>query len=331
MIEKDLVGTSAGKKIVTYNFEVDEKLSAFILRNEHPDKKTLLNRITFNWKKKRHKNIIWINNPQYRFDLVPLQDYNKLFLRDIPIFISSCSEELAEFFKKNKFEVIKSGREAVLNLNENHFEKKSLKELVRAGFKRGAIEEVFYTEENCARLEQFKTECVHGKEPQLKHFFNDQFLPVSRLFVCKNEQNHWQGAILIAPKGSGKVITDLILRKKDSPRGTMEALVYHIVCLLKNEGSKTWSLGEVPYVIYGSKIFSKEFFINFAGRRFRYAYNYKGLFNFKNKFNPEWKNIYICCKPKLNIITLIKISWLSNLLKLIANKTLIYIENIFSI
>ena len=325
MLEKNLA--AAHREVVSYDFEIDERLSAFIIRKEQSRDSAQLKK--FSAKTNKQKSIIWINNPQYRFDLVPVQVYNKLFLRNIPIFISSCSQELAPFFKKNKFEVIKTGQEAVLHLDKNHFEKKSLKELIRAGLKRGRIEEIFYSDENYKRLELFKLECIHGKEPQLKYFFNDRFLPVSRLFVYKDEQNTWAGAMLISPKGYGNVITDLILRKKDSPRGSMEALVYYIVELLKSEGSKTWSLGEVPYVVYGSELFSKEFFINFTGRKLRYAYNYLGLYNFKNKFNPEWKDIYICCKPKLNLITILKVSWLSNLAKLVFKKSLLYFENIF--
>ena len=259
MLEKNLA--AAHREVVSYDFEIDERLSAFIIRKEQSRDSAQLKK--FSAKTNKQKSIIWINNPQYRFDLVPVQVYNKLFLRNIPIFISSCSQELAPFFKKNKFEVIKTGQEAVLHLDKNHFEKKSLKELIRAGLKRGRIEEIFYSDENYKRLELFKLECIHGKWPQLKHFFNDRFLPVSRLFV------------------------------------------------------------------YGSKLFSKEFFINFTGRKLRYAYNYLGLYNFKNKFNPEWKDIYICCKPKLNLITILKVSWLSNLAKLILKKSIGNIKKIF--
>jgi lysylphosphatidylglycerol synthetase-like protein (DUF2156 family) len=309
------------KRTTSYNLGTDDELPASILKNSDSNYDSLPHSFYFKLKSKEHKSIIWINNPQYRFDLVPLEDYNKLFLKDLPIFITSCSKELAQFFSQNKFETLKAGKEAILNLSKDHFSKRSLKDLINAGFRNGEIEEIFYSEENGEILEKFKLECVHGKEPQLKHFFNDKFLPISRLFVYKDKQKKWAGGILITPKGKGKVITDLILRREHSPRGTMESLIYFIASLLKDERNDTWSLGEVPYVVDSSKFLSKEFFINFMGRRLRYAYNYLGLYNFKNKFNPEWKDIYICCKPKLTLITLLKISWLSNLAKLILKKS----------
>ena len=318
------------KKFISYNFEIDEKLSAFILRNNSDRKYFGLNHFPL-FLKKRDKPIIWINNPQYRFNLVPLEVYNKLFLENIPILISSCSEKLFPFFNKNKFESIMVGKEAILNLRKDHFNKKSLIELISAGNKHGSIIELSYSYENCLLLENFKLKCIHGQEPQLKYFFNDKFLPGSKLFIFKDNKNNWEGGILISIKDNEKVFTDLILRKENSPRGTMEALVYFIFNKLKNEDFKTWSLGEVPYVIYDSKFFSKEFIINFIGRRLRFAYNYKGLYNFKNKFSPEWENIYMCCKPELSLRTILKISWRSNWIKLIVKKSFIKIFKSFQI
>jgi len=326
LVSKRLINHSSGKEVLSYNLEIDKELSVFILKHKN---RTKIMGITLPESlRRKDKNIIWINNPQYHFDIVPLEIYNKIFLKDIPIFISSCSEDLVSFFITNNFEVIKVGREAILDMNKNHFNKKSLKELVNAGFKHGVIEEILYTVENEARLEEFKKDCAHGNEPQLKHFFNDIFHPGSRLFVFKDKHNHWQGAITISVKNEGKVNTELILRKRKSPRGTMEALVFSIFSTLHEEGDIIWSLGEAPYIVYNSKMFSKEFLINFIGRRLKFAYNYLGLYNFKNKFNPDWVSVYICCKPKLTISTLIKISWQSNLIKLICKKTFIKIIEI---
>ncbi len=329
MISDRIINASVNREVLSYNFEIDEKLSAFILRNNHRRIKIfgielpqIINR--------KDKSIIWINNPQYRFDIVPLEIYNKIFLDDIPVFISSCSDELVPFFVKNKFEAIKVGREAILDLNGVHFNKRSLIELVKSGLRHGTVEEIPYSEENALVLEEFKKHCAHGHEPQLKHFFNDKFIAASRLFVFKDAKGEWQGGITIAPKEDGKVITELILRRKNSLRGTMETLVFKICEILKREGAISWSLGEVPYVVYDSKPFSKEFLINYTGRRLKFAYNFFGLYNFKNKFSPRWKDVYICCKPKLTILTLLKVSWRSNMLKLILKKPFIKLSEKFN-
>ena len=309
-----------GRHFSSYPFEVDDKQDAVILKNHGTlKKKDASGSRTVS---RKSKSIIWINNPQYRFDLTALEHYNKLFLQDIPIFISSCSSELAPYFKKKNFELIKVGKEAVLDLSRHHLKKKSIKELIRAGNRRGNVIEIRYSDENRTKLEEFKLECVHGSEPQLKHFFNDVFLPKNRFFVLQDINGTWLGGITIYCLESGSVRTDLILRRKNAPRGVMEAVIKKIFDTLVNEGYKYWSLGEVPYIVYGSNPFSKEFFINFTGRQLRFAYDYLGLYKFKNKFNPIWNDIYICSRPKLKLITLIKISWVSNLIKLVFKKML---------
>jgi lysylphosphatidylglycerol synthetase-like protein (DUF2156 family) len=317
----DIINSKAEDKFTSYSIEIDEELHAVILKNKSSGKMGWLKNL-FHLNSKQNQNIIWINNPQYRFDLSAIEDYNKIFLMDIPIFISSCNYELAPYFKEKNFELLKFGKEAVLDLSRNHFQKKSLKELIRAGRKNGTVQEFSYSEEHKNKIEEFKKECAHGNEPQLKYFFNDVLLPENRLFVFKNKKEEWQGAITISCLKRGEVRTDLLLRKKIAPKGVMEFLIKFIFDLLKNEGYKKWSLGEVPYVIYGSPVFSKEFLINFTGRRTRFAYDYLGLYNFKNKFDPEWNDIYICSKPKLKLRTLFRISWISNLTKLILEKFL---------
>ena len=308
---------------------MDEKQNAVLLKKYAPLDKSNFKKIFFGSEDKNNC-IIWINNPQYRFNLEALQAYNKLFLGDIPIFISSCNPELVPYFKSHNFELLKVGKEAVLDMDSNHFRKKSVKELIRAGLKKGSVREIYYSEEIKEKLEQFKLQCSHGKEPQLKYFFNDVLLPENRLFVFEGENGKWLGAITISCRSDGQVRTDLLLRKKDAPRGVMEALIKFIFDELKKEKFELWSLGEVPYIIYDSPIFSKEFLINFTGRRMRFAYNYLGLYNFKNKFNPIWNEIYICSKPRLKLFTIVKVAWISNLIKLVLQKLLKPIKTIFT-
>jgi len=86
------------------------------------------------------------------------------------------------------------------------------------------------------------------------------------------------------------------------------------------EGVDIWSLGAVPFTIYNQSIFTKEGIINFIGRRLRFAYNYKGLFQFKAKFNPVWIDYYFCFKPRLTLLLLFSILIKTNLFALTTHK-----------
>lgn len=261
--------------------------------------------------------LLWINNPQYYFTKSEIKADDRVNSKNINVFVSGCSKSYANLFAENNFRTYKAAREAVLKTGTAHFHKNSIKELIRYGRKNGHIEEIPFSIENKIKLELFKPECAHGKEPQLKYFFNDQFIQETRLFVFLEKSGKWAGAILTAKIDDSHIRTDLLLRRKDAPKGVMELLIYTIFNKLKEEGAQSWSLGDVPYIIYNSRIFSKEFLINFTGRKLRFAYNYLGLYNFKNKFNPEWYDSYICSNSNFVLITLLKISRISNLTNLI--------------
>lgn len=263
------------------------------------------------------KPLLWINNPQYYFSKTELKEDDRIYSKKINVFISGCSKDYAKFFSENEYKTYKAAKEAVLKTNIDHFKKKSIKELIRYGKRNGRVKEIEFTLENKSKLELFKPECTHGKEPQLKYFFNDRFLPGTRLFVFIDKSDKWAGAILTAKIDDTHIRTDLLLRRRNAPKGVMELLIYTIFNKLKSEGAKTWSLGDVPYVVYNSKVFSKEFIINFTGRKLRFAYNYFGLYNFKNKFNPEWYDSYICTNSPRPLFALTKIALISNLIKLI--------------
>lgn len=256
---------------------------------------------------KRNK-FVWINHPNSISGLNHL-DQKK-------IFITSCNEEMALSLKQKKFDALRFGKEAILDLNEEHFHKKALQDVIRAGSRHGIVEEIDFSEEAKQRLEEFKLECTHGRKPQIKYFFNDTFKPQNRLFVYKKD-NEWLAAILVSQIDQTFLRSELLLRIRTAPNGVMDALIFSVFNKIKKEGFKNWSLGDVPFIVKSNHKISREYLVNFLGRRLKFAYNYSGLFKFKNKFNPIWSDVYICSKPKLNLSTFLFLSSRSNLTKLV--------------
>lgn len=208
------------------------------------------------------------------------------------------------------------GREAVLKLNSNHFNKKSLKELVRRGRRNGTTHEIKHSDDAIVLLEDIKKSCSHAKEPQLRFFFADYFGKNERFFVFRNEHSIW-GAVVTSINGDNKVHTELLLRREDSPAGVMEALLFDIYQLLSDEKKFQYlSLGEVPFVYNNAKLSLKNKLLIKLGRSLKFIYNYEGLYKFKNKFNPEWHDIYIAETTRIRILTLLGVVIKSNLLKL---------------
>ena len=256
---------------------------------------------------------VWINHPKSIVGLNHL-DHKK-------IFITSCNEEIASSLKLKKFDALRFGKEAILNLNEEHFLKKSLQDVIRAGSRHGIIEEINFSEEAKQRLEEFKLKCTHGRKPQIKYFFNDSFKPNNRLFVYLRN-NEWLAAILVSELDEKFLRSELLLRFKTAPNGVMDALIFTVFNKFKEEGFKYWSLGDVPFIVKPNHKISREYLVNFLGRRLRFAYNYSGLFKFKNKFNPIWSDVYICSKSKLNLTAFLFLTRKSNITKLVLSGVL---------
>ena len=162
MALEDLLNNVFGEDVISYPFEVDEEQDALILKNDPQGNEKKSTKFIQSFGKSNH-SIIWINNPQYRFNLEALQAYNKLFLGDIPIFISSCSPELVPLFREYKFEILKVGKEAILDLSFPHLNKRSIKEMIRSGKKYGSAKEIYYSDEISNKLEKFK-KIVHTEK-----------------------------------------------------------------------------------------------------------------------------------------------------------------------
>ncbi len=235
------------------------------------------------------------------------------------IIIRGCNQKITDYLLYLNFRSILIGKEAILELDKELFTKRSLKEQIRRGLKHGCAEEVEYSTEAIKQLADFKNRSSHASEPQLKYFFIDEFKPGTRLFVFKDTSEIWQAAVLVSKNSTWKIHTELLLRKKNTPNGVMEALLYQIYLTLREDGFLEWSLGEVPFIKdnhFEFSFFSLQGLLIGIGRSLKFAYNYKGLFFFKNKLASRWDNIYMCASPKVKLKHFILLSIKSNLTSL---------------
>jgi lysylphosphatidylglycerol synthetase-like protein (DUF2156 family) len=270
------------------------------------------------------KNRKWICDTKVPLDKSVEDTFQEIIskLPESDLLFDGCSFENKEYLKNFGFKSLTFGKEAIIDLSKDIFQKKSLQELIRRGQRHGSLVEIEYTVENEKELQNFIQKTSHAKKPQLKNLFATSFQSHHRLFVFKGSEN-WIAAMMLSLKEKKYIQTELILRCSDAPVGVMEALIYEIVIKLKNEEFAYWSLGAVPFVEYDAKLFSLSWFINFIGRKIRFAYNYKGLFNFKNKFNPIWEPYFLCYKNTLKPLHIFRLSKESNLFKLVFHNILL--------
>ncbi len=263
------------------------------------------------------RNVKWLTHVKIPFKIDFESVVSELILQHAKnYFIVGCNYGNYKYLNERGYQGIRMGKEAILDLHLNHFKKRSLKELIRRGRKNGTVVEVPWSEKAAEELQEFRKYTRHGREPQLQYLFSTRFEECNRLFVLKRPDGLWLGAMLLSYKSSNYLQTEAMLTRRREPNGTMEALIFEIFKTLKGEGYNYWTLGAVPFIIYDSAFLSKEYIINVTGRFMKFAYNYKGLFNFKNKFDPVWADYYICIRPHFSPGAMMGILYQSNLLKL---------------
>ncbi len=223
--------------------------------------------------------------------------------------LRGCSARVASYFKERGHEIIRTGAEGIVDLDKLDAVSKSVIDLVDRGSKRGVVHELSLTQNNCKRVSEFIDQTPYGSKTRLEYLFNRTFDSSTRCFVVCSPTETWLGVITVSISSDDSCHTEMILRKKDSPAGVMELLLYSAMNIYKQEGYKYFSLGEVPFVTpkgmeeveieKSIKQSAQQYIVFKTGHLIRYAFNYQGLFDFKNKFNPLWKPVYICSAPKL--------------------------------
>ncbi len=234
-------------------------------------------------------------------------DCPEIFNHHAPVFLRGCPADLAESLAKSGWQTLPIGSEALLNVQGNHFKKRSLRALIRRGNRWGAAREMAMDSATAKNFADLQHHSRHSSEPQLRYLFRDDFRECQRCFAFVGEKEHWLGSVLLTQNTPGYWHTEMILRARKAPVGIMEALIEHIFVTLQREKQRFLSLGEVPFY-HGTPLTDKKArLIARAGKSLKFAYNYAGLFRFKNKFAPIWQPLFLCSKSRITFPMLLDV------------------------
>ena len=229
--------------------------------------------------------------------------------------LRGCRTELAAYLSDKDFSIIRTGAEGVIDLQCINGLPESVSNLVRRGEKFGDVGEIVLSETTRIKVSSFIKKTPYALKPKLKFLFNTSFDSSTRCFVMSASDSNWLGVITVSFSSSDSCHAEMILRDKSAPVGVMEFLLFSLMNIMKKEGYKKFSLGEVPFVTppsmdcvnLDSSILRslQEILLFKSGHFLRYAFNYRGLFDFKNKFNPDWQPVYICTSSKAPTLCLV--------------------------
>ncbi len=266
------------------------------------------------------------------YSLQAVYDHLKLSYPD-GFVIRGCSVTMAEYFAADNCQTVKTGAEAVLDLHGQHLENPSVAGPAGRALKRGAVIEVEMHAANIQMLESFRKETRHAGKPQLQHVFRDKPSAACRCFVFQAHTGEWLAAITISERGKLEVHTEVMLKRHNASADVMEGLIAGIFEILRREGIKEWSLGEVPFrmLLQSSpqQLTSLERLIVSMASLWKPAYDFEGLYHFKNKFKPEWRPVVLCSNTALTPFMLVELALAMGFTDLMLHKSALLLKERF--
>ena len=96
---------------------------------------------------------------------------------------------------------------------------------------------------------------------------------------------------------------DLMRRRPETVKGTMELLFVSLFEWSKEQGFDTFNLGPSPFAMVGehSEDPATEKALHFIYEHINQFYNFKGLHAFKEKFHPQWRPVFLAYAGKAGL------------------------------
>ncbi len=131
--------------------------------------------------------------------------------------------------------------------------------------------------------------------------FDPAWLQRSRIAVVKVQDRIVAFANVLEVDTTHSATVDLMRHDDTAPPNTMEYLFTALMLRLHDEGLAEFSLGMVPFAglddANGNDVWSR--FGRLVYRHGDRFYSFAGLRQFKDKFGPEWRPRYLCCRSVL--------------------------------
>ncbi len=235
--------------------------------------------------------------------------------------IRGLSAASAKWLGHRGFKKLRTGSEAVIDLQKGFLPSRSLSALSARGNAQGTVKEIEYSEHSRQKLQKLLDNTPRAKKPALKHLYDTDYSIHLRCFVLEHDSGKWLGAVTTSSPEPSRVHTELILRHRRARVGVMEALFTHVIKTAEYEGVGELSLGEVPFVNTSTHNNSvKEVSLALLGRVLGFGFKSRGLYEFKNKFHPVWQPVYMCGKPRIPWRSLVDIYFVTGLGSLAVNE-----------
>lgn len=133
--------------------------------------------------------------------------------------------------------------------------------------------------------------------------FNEQYIPQFPVAVVRSDQKIVAFSNIWTAGTKKELSIDLMRYSKDAPKGVMEFLFINLLLWGKEEGYAWFDLGMAPFSGMETRALAP-LWSKLGGFLFTYGenfYNFQGLRQFKEKFEPIWQPRYLACPGGLGL------------------------------
>ncbi len=276
--------------------------------------------------------------------LLAAEDHRETLLREFMEFTSAnrltatfhglCHGDLP-LFRQHGFQTSKFGEEPIVRLDQTCWQGKAYQWVRRQenyctrlgvsteetvadpndiAFRQGVVPEL----EDLNREHLAKT--LHGRELQ---FFQGKFKPLElgrrRIFVARTERRIEAFIVCNPGLGGSFWAIENYRRRNDAPRGVVPYLMMRVMRQLKDEGVPYCSLSLVPFVRCWPPIDRESvilpFVCGFWWRRMNWLFDVRGIYHYKSRFRPYYREMFLATHPKITCRSLIAAAGASPLLR----------------
>lgn len=210
------------------------------------------------------------------------------------------------FYKEAKLKTVKIGQEAFVDLDEfveTTTRNKHFRYINNKFSREGYIGELLrppYDTVFLKQLRQISDQWLMHNHRQERRFalgyFDERYLNQCQLYVVRDAKSQIVAFTNLIPVSTpGSATVDLMRFGQTAPKGIMNYVFLELLRTLHSDGTRRFNLGIAPLAGLGKqekRSLPEDVlrFIRAYGARF---YSFKGLEQFKSKFEPDWEDSYI--------------------------------------
>lgn len=227
------------------------------------------------------------------------------------VLLKGCSVEMVKAVRKAGGRHVVLGHAARIAL-DGYRPPHKVRNLARKGDKAVEVVERPVDAAADALAERFLLEVHPPGEPRLRLNYRTRLADAQRaFFALERAGGRPVGLVTLTRFGSGCWHVEQLARHPAAPPGTMESLCSAVIAALQASKARVLNLGEAPMYFprEGPRVVGWEHFgrrsrlvargAPLLARLVRESYDVRGLYQFKNKFEPTWEVRALCAFPRV--------------------------------